>query len=81
MAGGVAGTLAGGSLAAGGGFTTAVSEFLVAKAYLAHAGLVPHALMAFLRDAYKRGVLRQIGGVYQFRHAVLRDRLADRHHA
>jgi hypothetical protein len=32
--------------------------------------------MAFLDDAYRRGVLRRAGAVYQFRHARLQDRLA-----
>jgi hypothetical protein len=37
---------------------------------------LPWPLMAFLADAHRRGLLRQAGGVYQFRHALLRDRLA-----
>ncbi|MEW2477678.1 NACHT domain-containing protein [Micromonospora gifhornensis] len=36
---------------------------------------LPWPLMAFLADAHRRGVLRQAGGVYQFRHSLLRDRL------
>jgi len=32
--------------------------------------------MEFLEDARKRGVLRTIGPIYQFRHARLQDRLA-----
>ncbi|WP_327004547.1 hypothetical protein OHA72_57555 [Dactylosporangium sp. NBC_01737] len=32
--------------------------------------------MAFLADAHRRGVLRVVGSVYQFRHARLQDRLA-----
>jgi hypothetical protein len=35
------------------------------------------ALMPFLEDARERGVLRTIGAAYQFRHAMLQDRLAD----
>jgi hypothetical protein len=31
--------------------------------------------MEFLADAHRRGVLRQVGGVYQFRHARLHERL------
>jgi hypothetical protein len=31
---------------------------------------------AFLADAAERGVLRQAGAVYQFRHALVQDRLA-----
>jgi hypothetical protein len=30
--------------------------------------------MGFLVDAHRRGVLRQAGGAYQYRHARLRDR-------
>ncbi|MEU2308084.1 helix-turn-helix transcriptional regulator [Streptomyces misionensis] len=36
----------------------------------------PWAVAAFLDDAYQRGVLRQAGAVYQFRHARLQSRLA-----
>jgi hypothetical protein len=32
--------------------------------------------MTFLDDAYRRGVLRQGGAAYQFRHARLQDHLA-----
>jgi hypothetical protein len=32
--------------------------------------------MTFLGDAHRRGVLRQAGAVYQFRHARLQDHLA-----
>ncbi len=42
------------------------------------AGHVPAvSLMPFLEDARERGVLRTVGGVYQFRHATLQDQLAD----
>jgi hypothetical protein len=37
---------------------------------------LPWHTMAFLSDAHRRGILRQAGGVWQFRHALLRDRLA-----
>jgi hypothetical protein len=33
-------------------------------------------LNRFLEDAHRRGVLRQAGALYQFRHASLHDRLA-----
>ncbi|CAK7287034.1 hypothetical protein SGPA1_41294 [Streptomyces misionensis JCM 4497] len=39
-------------------------------------GRLPWAVAAFLDDAYQRGVLRQAGAVYQFRHARLQSRLA-----
>jgi hypothetical protein len=34
--------------------------------------------MDFLADAHRRGVLRQAGAVYQFRHIELQHRLATR---
>jgi hypothetical protein len=36
----------------------------------------PAGLLAFWEDAHRRGVLRQAGAVYQFRHAHLLDHLA-----
>ncbi|MFI9630371.1 NACHT domain-containing protein [Streptomyces sp. NPDC052042] len=50
--------------------------FTVARLYLWGTGRLPRHLMAFLEDAHARGVLRQSGGVYRFRHIELRDRLA-----
>jgi len=38
---------------------------------------VPARTGAFLADAHRRGVLRQVGAVYQFRHIRLQDRLAE----
>jgi len=52
-------------------------RFLVARTYLAATGRLPWRLMAFLREAHRKGVLRQAGPVYQFRHARLRDQLAE----
>jgi hypothetical protein len=43
---------------------------------LAVSGRLPWSLASFLEDAHRRGVLRQAGGVYEFRHARLQDRLA-----
>jgi hypothetical protein len=37
---------------------------------------LPWRLMAFLVDAHERGVLRQAGAAYQFRHAELQRCLA-----
>jgi hypothetical protein len=34
--------------------------------------------MRFLADAHQRGILRQAGAVYQFRHIELQHRLATR---
>ncbi|MFJ9847673.1 hypothetical protein ACIRYZ_46130 [Kitasatospora sp. NPDC101155] len=39
-------------------------------------GRLPWAVMAFLDDAYHRGVLRQVGAAYQFRHARLQSHLS-----
>ncbi|MBM7083159.1 NACHT domain-containing protein [Micromonospora humidisoli] len=52
------------------------TEYAIARAVLAMRGRLPWRTMAFLRDAAERGVLRQVGAVYQFRHPRLRDRLA-----
>ncbi|GGN56028.1 hypothetical protein GCM10011579_016660 [Streptomyces albiflavescens] len=55
-------------------------EFLVARTALAAAGRVPWRFMRFLADAHeRRGVLRQAGAVYQFRHLDLQRHLAQRH--
>jgi len=54
--------------------------FALARTWLAARGRLPRDLMAFLADAHeKRGVLRQVGAVYQFRHIELQRRIADRH--
>lgn len=50
--------------------------WLIARLWLPITGRLPWSVMAFLADAHRRGVLRQAGGVYQFRHARLRDHLA-----
>jgi len=52
--------------------------FVLARAWLALRGKLPRDLMAFLADAHQRGVLRQVGAVYQFRHIELQRRLANR---
>lgn len=49
---------------------------VLARIWLPLTGQLPWAVNAFLDDAYQRGVLRQAGAVYQFRHARLQDRLA-----
>ncbi|WP_274383608.1 NACHT domain-containing protein [Saccharothrix deserti] len=47
-----------------------------ARVWLPLTGRLPWALPAFLDDAYRRGVLRRAGAVYQFRHARLEDHLS-----
>ncbi|MGA5135304.1 helix-turn-helix domain-containing protein [Streptomyces olivoreticuli] len=48
----------------------------LARIALPLAGRLPWKVSAFLDDAHRRGVLRQAGAVYQFRHAKLQDHLA-----
>lgn len=49
---------------------------LFARLWLPMTRRLPWRPKRFLEDAYNRGVLRQAGAVYQFRHAQLRDHLA-----
>jgi transcriptional regulator with XRE-family HTH domain len=56
---------------------TAWGQWVVfARVWLPLTGRLPFAVTAFLDDAYRRGVLRRAGAVYQFRHARLQDHLA-----
>jgi NACHT domain len=57
--------------------STAWGQFTILRVSLAVRGRLPLRLMAFFDDAHHRGVLRQAGAVYQFRHARLQDHLAD----
>lgn len=57
---------------------TAWGAFLVARSNLALRHSLPYPLMDFLADAHNRGVLRQVGSRYQFRHIKLQRRLAAR---
>jgi hypothetical protein len=55
---------------------TAWARWMVlSRIYLPLTGRLPWPVMTFLDDAYQRGVLRQVGAVYQFRHARLQDHL------
>ncbi len=56
--------------------TPAFMTFIIARAWLALQRKLPWALMPFLEDAHRLGVLRQQGAVYQFRHARLQTYLA-----
>jgi GTPase SAR1 family protein len=88
LATGLAFGLAGGRLAAGLAFglagalpvglsQTAWGWVVGARGWLALRRRLPYHLMAFLADAHEnRGVLRQVGAVYQFRHLELQRRLA-----
>lgn len=52
--------------------------WVVSCIWLAATGKLPGPWrsMAFINDACERGVLRRSGGLYEFRHSLLRDRLA-----
>ncbi|MEU7903474.1 hypothetical protein [Actinoplanes sp. NPDC049118] len=87
-AGGIAdGLLAGvggvlGGLVAGAAFAMATGSwlmFVVTRLLLAARRRLPLNLMQFLQDAHDRGVLRQAGAVYQFRHVRLQQRLLTLH--
>lgn len=54
---------------------------LFTRLWLPLTGRLPWRPKRFLEDAYRRGVLRRAGAVYQFRHARLRDHLARRYRA
>jgi transcriptional regulator with XRE-family HTH domain len=57
---------------------TAWGQWLIfARVWLPLTGRLPWAVAAFLDDACLRGVLRQVGAVYQFRHARLQAHLTD----
>jgi len=55
---------------------TAWPGYMAARSWLVLRHQLPWPLMAFLADAHQRGVLRQVGSVYQFRHIDLQRRLA-----
>ncbi|MFC0541537.1 BTAD domain-containing putative transcriptional regulator [Kutzneria chonburiensis] len=71
---------AGGLFGVGVGLSVCLSRawgaFGCTRLWLAARGQIPLRFMAFLDDAHRRGVLRQVGAVYQFRHARLQERLA-----
>jgi hypothetical protein len=50
--------------------------YLICKVHLSVKGSLPWRLMDFLEDSHRLGLLRQVGPIYQFRHAGLQDRLA-----
>ncbi|MEU4678887.1 hypothetical protein [Micromonospora sp. NPDC023737] len=50
--------------------------YVVAKCHLFVSRRLPWRLMGFMEDSHRLGLLRQVGAVYQFRHADLQDRLA-----
>src|SRR5262249_7288889 len=60
------------------GYGSVWPQWIFAREILTIRRRVPQRLIAFLSDAHKRGVLRQVGPVYQFRHIELQRRLASR---
>jgi Pentapeptide repeats (8 copies) len=56
---------------------TAWLSYMLARGWLAFRHSLPWSVMSFLADAHRRGVLRQAGAVYQFRHINLQHRLTD----
>ncbi|MFG2342323.1 helix-turn-helix domain-containing protein [Streptomyces yangpuensis] len=56
-------------------FTAWGQWIVLARVWLPLAGRLPADPAAFLEDAYRRGVLRQTGAVYQFRHERLQHHL------
>jgi hypothetical protein len=60
-------------------YRTAWGWFAIARWWLALRRCLPWRLMRFLADAHEqRGVLRQVGAVYEFRHVELQHHLAGR---
>lgn len=70
--------IAGMALAAASITLKAWPTYEIARVWLALRHRLPWPLMTFLADAHRRGVLRQAGAVYQFRHIELQHRLANR---
>jgi hypothetical protein len=63
----------------GASFTAAASPYYeAARIWLALHHQLPWPLMGSLADAHRRGILRQTGAFYQFRHIELQRRLVSR---
>jgi hypothetical protein len=62
-----------------GGRSSAALTYTEARAGLFGLRLMPWRVMSFLADARRRGVLRRVGAVYQFRHIRLQESLAAKH--
>jgi NACHT domain len=52
-------------------------SYALVRGWLALHRRLPWSLMDFLVDAHQRGILQQVGSVYQFRHIEVQRRLAD----
>ncbi|MFE6359926.1 hypothetical protein ACFVP3_07955 [Streptomyces sp. NPDC057806] len=57
--------------------SSAWGRFLPSRLWLALRGHTPRRLIRFTEDARERGVLRQVNGYYEFRHALLHRHLAE----
>ncbi|MFG1962350.1 hypothetical protein [Nonomuraea sp. NPDC049028] len=57
--------------------STAWGRWMLIRAWLVFRKKLPWRVMDFLDHAHRHGVLRQVGGSYQFRHARLQDHLID----
>jgi hypothetical protein len=53
-------------------------SYALVRGWLALHRRLPWSLMDFLADAHQRGILQQVGSLYQFRHVELQGRLATR---
>ncbi|MFI9240314.1 hypothetical protein [Streptomyces sp. NPDC053079] len=51
-------------------------QYTAARALLTLQGMLPWRLQPFMADAHRIGILRQVGALYQFRHARLQHHLA-----
>jgi hypothetical protein len=51
---------------------------VLVRLWLPLTGQLPWRVMGFLEEAHRRGILRQVGAVYQFRHARLQEHFAGR---
>jgi hypothetical protein len=67
-----------GGLAVGTSLTAWGRWLVFARVWLPLTGRLPWSIARFLDDACRRGVLRQVGAVYQFRHTRLQAHLTDR---
>jgi hypothetical protein len=65
------------AVAMGGQNSFASRSYTDARIWLAVQGRAPWRTMDFLADANRRGVLRQVGAAYQFRHTRLLDQVRD----
>jgi hypothetical protein len=52
-------------------------HFVLTRIILVPRGLLPWRTLDFFGEAHRRGILRQIGPVYEFRHGLLQDVLAN----